>query len=90
MRQVHYRPASVQLVDGNSTPQFAALAARNLEDLAWEARIDRGSNSWDKTYDDLLRKKGFRVASFSALSHAGEVIFASIWHRADYQFPGDT
>ena len=31
-----YRPTSVHIVDGNGPMRFAALAARNPEDLAWE------------------------------------------------------
>jgi CubicO group peptidase (beta-lactamase class C family)/tetratricopeptide (TPR) repeat protein len=90
MRKARYRPTSIQIIDGDGPLRFAALAASNPEGLAWEARIDRGEDAWNKTHEAMSGKRaGSRIASFTCASRSGEMVFVSIWHIADYLPPGN-
>jgi hypothetical protein len=90
IRTAGYRPYWVHFVDGNGPLRFAALAARNPENLAWECRIDRGPKAWETSWNELFIKKHLRLASASCSLQSGEWVVASIGHVAQYPPPGNS
>jgi CubicO group peptidase (beta-lactamase class C family)/tetratricopeptide (TPR) repeat protein len=81
-----YRPSYVHGAEVDGRLRLAAIALSNPEGLRWSARIDRGADAFERSYDELARRKHWRVASQSFVTVSGTTHFISVWHEAEAAF----